>query len=89
MDKSFEEIYGTSSSYPDGTPRHRSVMSVLVHFSFEHLRDPKFRATSEIVCRAAYALANSVPEGPDLVKALNNMKIAKDWAVCAVVVQDR
>lgn len=62
---------------PDGTPRHPSVAGVLKHFRFEHL-PPHLQAISKPCAELAIAMADLLPENPDLTCGLRDLLTAKD-----------
>lgn len=62
---------------PDGTPRHQSVAGVLKHFRFEHL-PPHLQAISRPCAELAVAMADTLPENPDLTCGLRDLLTAKD-----------
>jgi hypothetical protein len=91
----FLRVHGDAARFPADHPSHpgrernASVRAVLIHFEYAHLTRPAYRECSRKFCELAYRLSNELPEGPDLVKSLNELKIAKDWAVCALVAADK
>lgn len=74
------------SHKPDGTARHPSTVAVLRHFRFEHL--PEFlQAISRPCAELAIAMADTLPEGPDLTCGLRDLLTAKDNFVRAKIPQ--
>jgi hypothetical protein len=69
---------------PDGTARNFSIVAVLKHFKYEHL-PPHLQAVSKPCGDLAYAMADTLPEGPDLTVGLRDLLTAKDNFVRALV----
>jgi hypothetical protein len=65
------------SNKPDGAPRHPSVAGVLKHFRHKHLPD-HLQAISRPCGELAVAMANALPENPDLTCGLRDLLAAKD-----------
>jgi hypothetical protein len=61
----------------DGTPRHPSVAGVLRHFSFDHL-PAHLQAISKPCAELAIAMADALPENPDLTCGLRDLLTAND-----------
>ncbi len=72
------------STKPDGTPRHASVAGVLKHFRFAHLPE-RLQAISKPCAELAIAMADALPETPDLTCGLRDLLTAKDNFVRAMV----
>lgn len=69
---------------PDGTKRHASVAGVLKHFRYVHL-PIHLQEVSKSCGELAFNMANTVPEGPDLVVGLRELLAAKDNFVRAAL----
>jgi hypothetical protein len=61
--------------------RHRGVRDVARWFAFDHLPEGRPRRVSETFHTQAMLIIEMCPDGPELVKALNDLLAAKDWAV--------
>lgn len=68
---------GTLTTKTDGTPRHPSVAGVLKHFRFEHL-PLHLQSISKPCAELAIAMADALPENPDLTCGLRDLLAAKD-----------
>jgi hypothetical protein len=66
-----------TTTKPDGTPRHPSISGVLKHFRYAHLPD-HLQAVSRPCGELAFAMADALPEGPDLTCGLRDLLAAKD-----------
>jgi len=62
---------------PNGTPRHPSTAAVLKHFRYDHL-PTRLQAVSKPCADLATAMADGLPEGPDLTCGLRDLLTAKD-----------
>lgn len=62
---------------PDGTSRHPSVAGVLKHFRYAHL-PPHLQEISKPSAQLAIAMADLLPENPDLTCGLRDLLAAKD-----------
>ena len=62
---------------PDGTTRHASISGVLKHFRYSHLPE-HLQAISRPCAELAFAMADTLPEGPDLTCGLRDLLTAKD-----------
>jgi hypothetical protein len=69
---------------PDGAQRHPSTVAVLKHFKFAHL-PPHLQAVSKPCGEMAFAMADALPEGPDLTCGLRDLLTAKDNFVRALI----
>lgn len=72
------------SQKTDGTLRHPATAGVLRHFRFEHLPE-RLQAISRPCGELALAMANALPEGPDLTCGLRDLLAAKDNFVRAAL----
>lgn len=61
----------------DGSPRHPSIAGVLKHFRYAHLPE-HLQAISRPCGELAIAMANILPENPDLTCGLRDLLAAKD-----------
>jgi hypothetical protein len=62
---------------PDGATRHPSVAGVLKHFRYSHLPE-HLQAISRPCAELAIAMADTLPENPDLTVGLRDLLTAKD-----------
>ena len=62
---------------PDGTPRHPAVAGVLKHFRYSHL-PWHLQEISRPCAELAIAMADTLPENPDLTCGLRELLTAKD-----------
>jgi hypothetical protein len=69
---------------PNGDARHPSVAGVLKHFRYEHL-PVHLQAISKPCGEMAVAMANNLPENPDLTCGLRDLLTAKDNFVRALL----
>jgi len=65
------------SQRPDGKLRHPSIAGVLKHFRFSHLPE-HLQAISKPCAELAIAMADTLPENPDLTCGLRDLLTAKD-----------
>lgn len=84
MSQSDQATSNPLSHKPDGTARHASISGVLKHFRFEHL-PPHLQAISKPCAELAIAMADALPESPDLTCGLRDLLTAKDNFVRANV----
>lgn len=61
----------------DGAPRHPSIAGVLKHFRYRHLPE-HLQAVSKPCAELAIAMADALPENPDLTCGLRDLLTAKD-----------
>lgn len=61
----------------EGTQRHPDTIAVLRHFRFDHL-PAHLQAISRPCAELAIAMADQLPEGPDLTCGLRELLAAKD-----------
>jgi hypothetical protein len=61
----------------DGTPRHGAIAGVLKHFRYDHL-PAHLQAISKPCADLAIAMADQLPENPDLTCGLRDLLTAKD-----------
>lgn len=58
---------------------------MLRFFRYEHLSAGDLRAMSAQFAGLAQVVCDRIPPSPERTRCLNELKVAKDWAVCAVV----
>lgn len=61
----------------DGTARNPAVAGVLKHFRYAHLPE-HLQAVSRPCGELAFAMADALPDGPDLTCGLRDLLTAKD-----------
>jgi hypothetical protein len=61
----------------DGGPRHSAIAAVMKHFRYDHLPE-HLQAVSRPVAELAIAMADTLPENPDLTCGLRELLAAKD-----------
>ena len=62
---------------PNFVERSKSVVQVLKHFRWDHL-PPDLQGISRPCCDLAIKMADTLPEGPDLIVGLRELLAAKD-----------
>jgi hypothetical protein len=65
--------------------RHKGTQDVARWFDFEHLPEGLPRDVSAEFHHMAARVIDNLPDSPELVKALNELLAAKDWAVRAAI----
>lgn len=61
--------------------RNRAVLGPLRFMEFEHLSNPALRNLSQKFADLASGLLDALPDDPELTKALDSLRAAKDRAV--------